>query len=106
MADEKILKDEQLTEDQLEQIAGGTHEETERDMDYLERYCPSIRFHGSWDDKVGKLGELYRRAGMGLDSSERHANKYFDEYGDLERNYALRKLATKINRGEVDLRGL
>jgi len=106
MADEKILKDEILKDEDLENVAGGTHEETERDMRYIERYCPRVRFHGSWDDRVGQLGELYRRAGMGLNSSEKHANRYFDRYGNLDRNYALRKLATMINDGQVNLHGL
>lgn len=101
MANE-ILKDEILKDEQLENVAGGTHEETQADMDYLKRYC-GVSFHGNWDQKVGKLGELYRRAGMFLDSSERHANKYTDGRGySLSRNDALLRLGTAINNGQVD----
>ena len=101
MANE-ILKDEILKDEQLENVAGGTHEETQADMDYLKRYC-GVSFHGSWDQKVGKLGELYRRAGMLLDTSERHGNYYSDSRGkDMNRNDALYALGAAINSGRVN----
>jgi len=78
MADEKIIS-EQLTEDQLENVAGGTHEQTYDDMDRLYRRY-GVQWPQNWDRAVGQLGEMYNRAGIKLDTSERHDNTYYDNY--------------------------
>ena len=76
MANE-ILKDEQLNFDDLDQVAGGTHEQTYDDMNYLyKRY--NVQWPQNWDSAVGKLGAIFWEAGMKLDTSENKGNIYYD----------------------------
>jgi len=52
MAEEKIVS-EQLTEDQLENVAGGTHEQTYDDMDYLQTQSGEVKIdHNEARDRL------------------------------------------------------
>ena len=102
----EILKDELLKEEQLENVAGGTNDETYKDMGYLHDYCHVNFDNNNWDRSVGKLGELFRRAGMRLDTSERHGNRYYEIRNGreerIDRSDALYRLGAAINAGRVD----
>ncbi|MBE8953482.1 MAG: hypothetical protein SR1Q7_10115 [Quinella sp. 1Q7] len=77
MANE-ILKNEQLSFDELDQVAGGTHEQTYDDMQFLSDTYPNLTWPRNWDAAVGKLGAIFWEAGMKLDTSENHGNIYYD----------------------------
>ncbi len=77
MANE-ILKDEQLSFDDLDQVAGGTHDQTYDDMKFLSDRYSRLRWPQNWDRAVDKLGAIFWEAGMKLDTSENHGNIYYD----------------------------
>ena len=82
MANE-ILKDEILKDEQLDNVAGGTSDESLRDMMFFNRNC-GIGFDQNWDNAVNKMGELYRLSGTKFeahndrdDGTTKH-NRYYD----------------------------
>lgn len=102
MADEKILKDEILNEEQLDEVAGGTHDQTSSDMEHLyHKY--GIQWPQNWDDAVGQLGGMFWRAGMRLDTSGKHSNQYFERtpYGErsISQQEARRRLDYYVSNG-------
>ena len=100
------LENEKLDDAQLDMVAGGNATESLLDMQYLSRYC-NIPFKlSNWDAAVGKLGELYRRAGTSLNAKNQddRPNVYKDGLGrPVSRQQALLDLATKINRGVINI---
>lgn len=98
------LENEKLDDAALEFVAGGNSNESYQDMLYLYQYCNISFDPNNWDASVGKLGELYRRAGTKLDAhnSDEHFNGYYDGFGrPVDRNTALYDLACKINNGTI-----
>ena len=102
MAEEKITG-QALSEDELEQVAGGTHEQSKYDMEELYSKC-GVNFDTyNWDRSVNKLGELYRRSGIKLDAGRSHDNVYRNIYTGEEINHydALEHLKRCIRDGSV-----
>lgn len=103
MAEEKILKDEILNDEQLEEVAGGTYEESYSDMIYLNRKCGIGFYPHSREASVNKLGYLYAQAGLRLEANnDCYGNRYYDEKGRLiTHEEAFGKLVFAINHGKV-----
>ena len=99
MANE-ILKDEQLSFEDLDQVAGGTHDQTYDDMKFLSDRYSNLRWPRNWDDAVGKLGAIFWEAGMKLDTSKDKGNIYYDRVrGESVSQYrAHQYLADAIDR--------
>ena len=103
MADEKILKDEILSDEQLDNVAGGTYAETFQDMDYITRYT-GIQFHGSDKAKREQLRDLMWKNGIKLkDHGGLDPNQYFvinpqtgQKLYETNRNDALIYVVRKI----------
>lgn len=98
----EILKEEILKEEELDQVAGGTHEETKGDMNYLYNKF-RILWPNDWDKAVGQLGSLYYDAGMRLDTSANRPNQYFLRTGPnsevrIDRYEARRRLSDYLER--------
>ena len=103
MAEEKILKDAELIEDeQLEQVAGGTYGQTFDDMDFIKDHT-GIRFHGSDSDKREQLRELFRQNGIKLKDHggftpneyfvlDQDGNKKYETTQDGARRYVVEKI--------------
>lgn len=105
MADNKILKDELLDDEQLDQVAGGTYAETFDDMDFFTKYC-GVPFTGSASKKRETLRDLFAANGIkikdhgGIFNDE--ANEYYLINADgsrteVTRNYALGYASAIIN---------
>ena len=96
MADEKILNSEILSDEQLDGVAGGTDHQTSSDMNYLyKRY--NVLWPQNWDRAVDKLGAIYWEAGLRLDTSANHDNRYYQRtpYGERSINqYDARAILT------------
>ena len=80
----EILKDEILKDEQLDNVAGGTSQESYRDMMFFNRYCGIGFDPNSWDNSVNKMGELYRMSGTKFEAHNDRAdgtskpNRYYD----------------------------
>ena len=100
------LENEKLDDATLDMVAGGTAAESLLDMVYLDKYC-GIPFNlANWDAAVGKLGELYRRAGTTLNAKNQddRPNVYKDGLGrQVTRQVALYDLACKINTRAINI---
>ena len=110
MAEEKIIiSDEQLTDEQLEEVAGGKYKESYDDM--MKLYCQfGINFYSNnRDASVNKLAAIYQRAGTRLDAhnSDEHSNRYFDGYGrPVTHQTAINDLVYKIRAGIINVNDL
>lgn len=93
----EILKDEML-----DNVAGGTYDESYQDMMYLYQYC-GINFNpNSREASVNKLSALYQRAGTIFQAHNNRDNVYADGYGrPVSHGVALYDLACKINTGRI-----
>ena len=99
----EILKDEQLTDEQLDNVAGGTYGETFADMDYLADRL-RVYFHGSDSDKRAKLRDLMWKGGIQLkDHGGSTPNQYFvinqqtgEKLYETNREDALRYVVAKL----------
>ena len=101
----EILKDEILKDEELDNVAGGTSNESYRDMIFFNRYC-GIGFDSqNWDNAVNKMGELYRMSGTKFEAHNDRAdgtskpNRYFDIASGREIGYeqARDRLVYSIN---------
>lgn len=102
MADEKF-KNEILSDEQLDNVAGGTYGETFADMDYFSRYC-GVAFGGDDSKKREQLRDLLWRNGVKIkDHGGGHANEYFllnpdgSKGQQVSRDYALQFAGGNIN---------
>lgn len=104
MANE-ILKDEILSNEQLDSVAGGTSGESYRDMMFFNQNY-GIGFPQNWDEAVGKMGELYRLSGTKFkanndnpDGTIGKPNLYIDIASGIPISYeeARARLANSIN---------
>jgi len=77
MADKKILDNELLDDDQLDNVAGGTYTETFKDIDHFKNYC-GIHFSGDKSEKREQLRDLLWANGVKLkDHGGNEANEYY-----------------------------
>ena len=99
MADEKILKDEILKDDQLDEVAGGSYAESYDQIVQLSNI--GIGFYYDRDASVNKLGGLYAHAGIKLvaHNGENHPNEYINMATGqtLESGVAFAHLVNTIN---------
>ena len=100
------LENEKLDDAQLDMVAGGNAYESYLDIQYLQQNC-GIPFNlANQDAAIGKLGELYRRAGTYFEAHNKddHPNVYADGFGNpVSRQTALYDLAVKINTGRINI---
>ena len=102
------LENEKLDDAQLDMVAGGNAYESYLDIQYLQQYC-GIPFNlANQDAAIGKLGELYRRAGTYLHARNQDdkPNTYtvYNAQGhpnSISRETALYDLAVKINTRQI-----
>ena len=103
MAEEKILKEEELTDEQLEGVAGGTYLETFDDMRYVSQYT-GFRFTGDDSHKREQLRDLLWQGGIQLkDHGGGNPNQYFvidrntgKKLYETDRDHALQYAVTNI----------
>ena len=102
----EILKDENLKDEQLDGVAGGSYQESYDDMMRL-RTRFGIKFDNRDRDRsVGILAELYRRAGTGFEAhnKDEHPNVYRDGNGKrVDHVTAINDLVQKIENGIVHI---
>ena len=109
MVEEKIINNEQLTEEQLENIAGGNYRESYNDMMLLYNQFGVKFFHNDLNASVNRLGGIYQRAGTKLHADNRkgYSNQYFDGYGrPVDHKTAINDLVYKIRAGIVNINDL
>ena len=99
----KILQDEILNGKQLDNVAGGTVDETDWDIAYFFNQKWPIDFPEDWDEAVALLKNMFKKAGVDYDPNEREPNVYSvivnGEVGrTIKREEALRTLADYIQR--------
>ena len=97
----KILKDEILSDEQLDNVAGGTVDETDWDIAYFFNSKWPIDFPEDWDEAVALLKNMFRKAGVDYEPNEREPNVYSvivngDVGCNIKREEALRTLADYI----------
>lgn len=104
MADDK-LKDELLTDDELDNVAGGTYTQTFRNMDTFTNGT-NYKFHGTDSDKRDQLRTILFSCGIKLkDHGGSHDNEYhlLDKQGNkirsLGENEAMRIAINNYNAG-------
>ena len=97
----KILKNEILSDEQLDNVAGGTVDETDWDIAYFFNQKWPIDFPEDWDEAVALLKDMFRKAGVDYEPNERKPNVYSaivngDVGRTIKREEALRTLADYI----------
>lgn len=100
MTDE-ILKDEQLTDAQLDEVAGGTYQQSYDQMMFLSQRMGIGFFPNDPDASVNKLGGLYQHAGIKFVAHNKpnHPNEYYNAVtGEkIEAGPAFQHLVNTIN---------
>ena len=84
----EILKDEILTDDELDNVAGGTYSQTFEDMDRFNK-STGFQFTGSNSDKREQLRDILFRCGVKIkDHGGSDANEYYllDQSGNRVRS--------------------
>ena len=78
MANE-ILKDEQITDTQLDEVAGGSYQQSYNEMMALTQMGINF-FPNDRDASVNKLGGLYQHAGIKFvaHNKDDHPNEYYN----------------------------
>ena len=74
MADD-ILKDEQLTDEQLDNVAGGYSAETQGMVNFLKDH--GVRLTGSDSDQRAKMREILWHSGVQIKDNNSEANEYY-----------------------------
>ena len=100
MADEKILNNEIITDEQLDSVSGGSYDQSYSQMMFLTQMGISF-FPNDKDASVNKLGGLYQHAGIRFEAhnDKDHANKYFNAATgeSIESGAAFTHLVNTIN---------
>jgi len=100
MADE-IFKDEQLTDSELDNVAGGTYQQSYDQMMFLSQQMGINFFPNDRDASVNKLGGLYQHAGIKFvaHNSDKKSNEYYNAVtGEkIEAGPAFQHLVNTIN---------
>ncbi|MBR3050059.1 MAG: hypothetical protein IKG61_01235 [Selenomonadaceae bacterium] len=97
----EILKDELLSDDELDNVAGGTDDETDMDITFFFNKNWRIDFPDDWDEAVVLLKNMYKKAGVDFEPKEKGRNVYRvivdGNVGcTIKREEALRTLADYI----------
>ena len=97
----KIFKNEILNDEQLDNVAGGTVDETDWDIAYFFNQNWPIDFPEDWDEAVALLKNMFKKAGVDYEPNEREPNVYSvivnGNVGcNIKREEALRTLADYI----------
>ena len=89
MKDEKILAEERLNDEELEEVVGGTANELSRDTVFLKAvglfdisYKPNQLKGAKLDNVVGMVNGVLSRYGLKVEVNESIGNRYFE--GNLE----------------------
>ena len=101
MSEEKILKSEELTEEDLDEVAGGTMTETESDLAFFDKLKNKFTALKNFQPQYGggnemKAYEIWDLVGVDFDPKTSSGNQY--QIGsksvtqDEARIYALRQL--------------
>lgn len=109
MAEEKILQDEILSDEQLDGVAGGSEAQSRMDTKFLREINAMQTNDGTHADKPADLIRAW--ATMGVTFIEREedyiSNKYFNNGKQISRIDALRlaakKMKSKINVLDYDI---
>ena len=76
----EILKDEQLTDAQLDSVAGGSYNQSYNEMMFLSQNMGINFYPNDRDASVNKLGGLYQHAGIRFvaHNKDNHPNEYYN----------------------------
>ena len=100
MADE-LLKDEQLTDSELDEVAGGSYQQSYDQMIFLNQQMGINFYPNDRDASVNKLGGLYQHAGIKFvaHNKENHPNEYYNAVTgeSLSSGVAFQHLVNTIN---------
>ena len=100
MADEKIINNETLNDEQLDEVAGGSYDESYNQMVQLAGMGINF-FKDNRDASVNKLGGLYAHAGIRFiaHKSDGHPNEYYNMANGqpLDQGTAFTHLVNTIN---------
>lgn len=100
MADE-ILKDELINDAQLDEVAGGSYQQSYNQMMFLSQQMGINFFPNDRDASVNKLGGLYQHAGIKFvaHNKDDHPNEYYNAVtGEkIEAGPAFQHLVNTIN---------
>ena len=106
---EEIKKDEIISDEQLDQVAGGTYDQSYYDMMLLRDKCGIGFDPNSRSNSVNKLAALYQRAGtiFRAHNGDDHPNEYYDGRGNpVSEETAINDLIYKINAGIINVNDL
>lgn len=97
----EILKEEILKDEELDQVAGGTDDQTDMDIVHFFNQNWRIDFPEDWDEAVVLLKNMYKKAGVDFEANERKPNVYRvivnGEVGcTISRDEALRALENYV----------
>ena len=110
MAEEKILKDEIMSEQELDQVAGGNRDELALDTQLFNAMGERFKAY-ALDDITSsnvnvissKISQLWSDAGLRVEYNDNGASKYFDGNGkQITRNQAVDKLAYNLGYHKLD----
>lgn len=102
----EILKDEILKDEQLNQVAGGTIEESYQDADRFEAlgvhvYCnePGIPVNDLYTETILNLHDAYKKFGVNAITygDDRRSNKYFVDGKEVSREEAWKHIYAQFN---------
>lgn len=103
----EILKDEILKDEQLNQVAGGTVEESYQDADHFEAlgihvYCndPGVPLNDLYTETMINLQDAYKRFGvnaMTYGDDHRH-NRYFVDGKEVSRDDAWKYIESQVKK--------
>ena len=112
MAEEKILKDELLSDEQLENVAGGTLDETAADTRVLKKL--GLRIDGrsaedlidfsKFSEAAGEVSQIFKRFGIRVDQYwGPKTNKYYRDGQEISRELAFKIVAKNLGKPMPDL---
>jgi len=94
MADEKILQEEKLSEEQLEQVAGGSTRQTDKDRRFFNLLGIQCITPGNAEGAFGKYGVDFRPC---LSADNEYIFKGANGYAHHPRHAALGYVLAKMN---------
>lgn len=110
MTDEKILKDEILSEEELEKVAGGSHEELVKDQQFMRNLGFSLLFDKGDELSVNGVVRAWAKCGIAIveqdtvsNDPNANSNEYFYKGKQIPRQQAL-NIAMKKAGKKMDLR--
>ena len=112
MAEEKILKDELLSDEQLENVAGGTLDETAADTRVLKKL--GLRIDGrsaedliefsKFSEAAIEVSQIFKRFGIRVDQYwGPKTNKYYRDGQEISRELAFKIVSKQLGKPMPDL---